>query len=324
MMGNKAWQRHGCYRLGSDQYFNMPLQTSSVGCMDDWNSLDHFDPTADSRRLFRRFTDLRSRYVKLQDGFGVNALGNWTYFIQLPGSNGTGTEMGLWAASRTSLAGQTLDETSPDVMLLWMNDNTTKPYPIKCKDATALKAPWPSGTTIKNLFSPYEEYTLIDGPTTGGAGCLSSITLDPYGFKAFVPIGNFTPPRPEITHFSPGHDARLYAEVGDANATSIDISFEFNTQMDCDSVTNSITLNMSSSGHGGKPTLGKPSFCGPITADYHNSTIIGVDPSLFRWSASVSNVPDGILTISVTNATNQGKNASTNVCPHLMSAQAVS
>jgi alpha-1,3-glucan synthase len=44
MASNQAWQRHGCYKLGSEQYFNMPLEKSLLGCVDDWNSLDHFDP----------------------------------------------------------------------------------------------------------------------------------------------------------------------------------------------------------------------------------------------------------------------------------------
>ena len=38
MISNTAWQRHGCYTLGSDQYFNMPLGKAILGCQDDWNS----------------------------------------------------------------------------------------------------------------------------------------------------------------------------------------------------------------------------------------------------------------------------------------------
>jgi hypothetical protein len=78
MFSNKAWQRHGCYRLGSDQYFNIPLDKAVLGCMDDWNSLDHFDPTADSRRMFAHFLYLRTVYSSLQDGFNLVQRGNWT------------------------------------------------------------------------------------------------------------------------------------------------------------------------------------------------------------------------------------------------------
>jgi alpha-1,3-glucan synthase len=317
MMGNKAWQRHGCYRLGSDQYFNMQLQDSALGCSDDWNSLDHFDPTTDSRRLFKRFIDLRSSYQKLQDGFGVNQIGNWTYYITLPGSNNTATEMGLWAASRTGMTGQNLSLSSPDVMLLWMNDNSTKTYPINCKDTTSyLQTPWVTGTVIQNLFYPFEQITLIDGaqPFAGSGpmrGCVSNFTFSPYGFKAFVPASNWTAPTPAITGFKPGHDARIYAEAGDANANNVDITLEFNTVMDCDSVTSAISLNMSSSGHGGSPTLGDHK-CQNITA-YTNSTITGVDWSVWSWSTTLTNVPDGVLTITVNNPQNSGKTASTGV-----------
>ncbi len=34
MTGNVAWQRHGCYKLGSEQYFNMPLERAVLGCKD--------------------------------------------------------------------------------------------------------------------------------------------------------------------------------------------------------------------------------------------------------------------------------------------------
>jgi len=38
-----AWQRHGCYKLGSEQYYRMGLDRALLGCQDNWNSLDHFD-----------------------------------------------------------------------------------------------------------------------------------------------------------------------------------------------------------------------------------------------------------------------------------------
>ncbi|KAF5368145.1 hypothetical protein D9615_010206 [Tricholomella constricta] len=44
MTGNRAWKRHGCYVLSSEQYFNMPLEKALLGCNDEWNALDHFDP----------------------------------------------------------------------------------------------------------------------------------------------------------------------------------------------------------------------------------------------------------------------------------------
>ena len=71
MPGTKAWQRHGCYALGSDQYFNMPMGKAMLGCQDQWNALDHFDPSTDTRRVFSQFNYLRTVYGALQDGFNL-------------------------------------------------------------------------------------------------------------------------------------------------------------------------------------------------------------------------------------------------------------
>ena len=43
MTRNMAWQRHGCYKLGSEQYYRMGLNRALLGCQDNWNSLDHFN-----------------------------------------------------------------------------------------------------------------------------------------------------------------------------------------------------------------------------------------------------------------------------------------
>lgn len=50
MSSTKAWQRHGCYQLGSEQYFNFPLDRARRGCEEDSSSLDHFDPYVDRAR----------------------------------------------------------------------------------------------------------------------------------------------------------------------------------------------------------------------------------------------------------------------------------
>ncbi|KAJ6579903.1 hypothetical protein B0H10DRAFT_2235479 [Mycena sp. CBHHK59/15] len=53
--------------------------------------------------------------------------------------------------------------------------------------------------------------------------------------------------RPALTKFTPGHDTRIQVAVSDTNTTTLDISFEFNTVMDCTSVTNSMSFVLSSS-----------------------------------------------------------------------------
>lgn len=320
MISNTAWQRHGCYTLGSDQYFNMPLGRAALGCQDDWNSLDHFDPTADSRRIFSHFNSLRTQYNVLQDGFNLVQRGNWTSFIQRPGSNGTQTEMGLWSASRSGIQySQTLvGNDTEQVWLLYTNMNTTTTWQYPCTDKELwMSSPFPAGTTVRNLVAPYETYTLADslspynnisGPPW--VGCLAQITMQPFGFLALVEESRWLPPAPMITKFTPGHDFRIHAEPTDANATTVDISFEFNMPMKCPTITSAITFNMSSSGQGGAPTITN-AVCSTVNG---TAALYGADASQYVWTATLTNFPDGILEIIVTNPQSEA-GPTTNVSP---------
>jgi alpha-1,3-glucan synthase len=308
MVSNQAWKRHGCYVLGSDQYFNMPLGKSLYGCHDDWNALDHFDPTADSRLMFSRFHNLRQVYGALQDGFNLVQRGNWTYFIERPGSNGTATEMGLWSVTRSALTGyQTIGGNFTDlVWLLYTNENATRTYTFKCIDNNWISPPFVSGTRVQNLFFPYETYDLQDSTSSfnddGKApwfGCLPSITMDPFGFKALVPVVQWSAPLPVITKFVPGHDARLLAKSSDVNASTVEISFQFNTAMSCDGVTQSISFNMSSSGHGSPPSVTDVQ-CAAIQPQ-NVTRLSGAPPSTWSWTATLTNFRDGVLTVTVNN-----------------------
>ncbi|KAF9483766.1 modular protein with glycoside hydrolase family 13 and glycosyltransferase family 5 domains [Pholiota conissans] len=325
MFSNLAWKRHGCYVLGSEQYFNMPLEKSLMGCHDDWNALDHFDPTADSRLMFSQFNHLRQTYGALQDGFNLVQLGNWTYYIERPGSNHTSTEMGLWSVSRSALEGhQTVGGTFKDVVwMLYTNENTTQTYTFNCKQSKWISAPFNSGITLKNLFAPYETYTLQDSLSSAAnnsqppwIGCLPSITMEPFSFKAFVPVSQWTAPPPYITRFVPGHDARLMANPGDVNATTVDISLEFNTAMDCQAVTKSISFNMSSSAKGNAPTI-QNAHCSAVQSQ-NTSTLSGVSFSTFAWFGTLTNFPDGVLTISVNNPVSSDGTNSTNTIDHFL------
>jgi len=313
MISNSAWKRHGCYRLGSEQYFNIPLENSLFGCHDDWNALDHFDPTTDSRLMFSQFNYLRTVYGSLQDGWALVQRGNWTNFIQRPGSNQTLTEVGLWSVSRGAIGGiQTVGGRYTDqVWLLYTNENTTKTYTYDCKDKLWMSSPFVSGTVVKNIFAPYEEYTLQESLSSFNNdskapyfGCLGSVTMDPFGFKLLVPVADWLAPPQMITKFTPGHDARILS-----NSTTVDITLEFNTAMVCDGVTNAIKLNMASSGKGGTPTIGN------VRCDATKGQagrLPGAPVSAWYWSATLSNFPDGVLEIVVTNAPSSG-GGSTNV-----------
>ncbi|KAF9642044.1 hypothetical protein BDM02DRAFT_3194024 [Thelephora ganbajun] len=215
MSSTKAWQRHGCYHLGSDALYALPLTKAALGCQDDWNSLDHFDPTADVRRLYKQFFNLRVNYQALNNGFSLVQHGNWTHQDILPFSNGSVTERGLWSISRGGLSplqNFTLDDT---VWILYTNENTTKTYSGNCTTDTGIGGPY-QATMVRNLLYPFENYTLgtsnrpffFDGKALF-FGCIESITLQPYNFKALVPANKWVAPTPTLTKFTPGHDARI-------------------------------------------------------------------------------------------------------------------
>lgn len=319
MTSSQAWKRHGCYALGSEQYFNMLLEKSLLGCYDEWNALDHFDPTADTRRMFAQFFHLRTVYGALQDGFNLVQRGNWTYTIERPGSNGTGTEMGLWSVSRAAIPGvQTLQGTYQDqIWLLYSNENTTKTYSYDCLGALWISSPFTSDTALRNLFAPYEEYQLeaslssyYNNGTAPWFGCLPNVTVEGLGFKALVSADHWTAPLPALTKFIPGHDNRILTNSTGTNST-VDISLEFNVVMDCNNVTASLSLNMSSSSNGNLPTINNIT-CGTV-ANPDPPRFSGSSTSVWAWSATLQNFPDGVLTITINNPSETTGNFSTGV-----------
>jgi len=304
MASSRAWQRHGCYKLGSTQYYNMPFQKALLGCEDDWNSLDHFDPTSPPRRLMARFNQLRTFYPALQDGFGLREWGRKTYKYLLPGSNVTETEAGLWSVSRSALPPlqNFTGNLSDEIWIMYTNENKTVQYTFDCQGSDRLDAPYVSNTTVRNLFAPYETYDLQDTPNpffldnkAPYRGCISSITLEPLSFKALVPVAKWVGPSPTLTKFLPGHDTRLLAEDGMANATTVDIAFQFNMEMSCEGITNGLALSISSPDVGLIPRVQQGSVqCGPV--DGTGSTYLAGDvTSAWQWSGKLENVPDGVL-----------------------------
>lgn len=326
MSSSRAWQRHGCYALGSEQYFNFPLDKALRGCHDDWNSLDHFDPTSPPRRLISRFNHLRSIYPSLQDGFNLVQWGNKTYNIQLPGSNGTQTEIGLWYVSRAALPTvQNFTGTHTDqVYLLYTNENNTAQYTFDCKGNDWITSPYVSGTVIRNLFAPFETYTLEDSQSSyyndslpPYRGCLPSITFPPRTFKALVPQEIWVGPRPMLTGFLPGHDARILSEGGSRDNT-VKISFQFNMEMSCDSVTASLSFNSSSSGSDLQPRIQDGSVQCQAVDGAGSTYLYGDVETAWQWSATLTDVPDGIIELILAHPANADNSDNTNAVDHLL------
>jgi len=313
MSATRAWQIHGCYRVGSEQYYQMPLDRALDGCKDDWNSLDHFDPTSPVRKVLSHFTHLRAQYPALQDGFNLVQRGNWTSYGQLPGSNITKTEWGFWSVTRGPSDQQQFNgpNANTTVWMLYSNLNTTKTFQFDCATQLWISAPYPAPTTVRNLIYPYETYNLagsqspyyLDGKAPY-RGCLESVTMDPLGFKVLVPVDNWVAPLPQLVHFDPGHDARILSH-SDNDSSPIPITFSFSDEMACDSVSQSVSLAYTidpASSHQPHISLNAPS-CTSIPAVA--SSLRAAPAAVWTWSSQIEDAPDGIYEVIIKNPANK-------------------
>ena len=213
MSSAQAWKLHGCYHVGSSQYNNFLTKGAPAlnGCNDDWNTLDHRDPANPVRNIIKSMYQMRKNYPVLNDGWLLQQLSNQTHDVFLPASNGTATEIGIWSTFRSNFEDvQDLSATgqgNQSVWLVYQNDNRTVEYNFNCSNPNqALVSPFDSNTTVKNLFYPFDEVTLVDGPVKLGIqrsnalnGCLNNISLAAWEYRAYVPIENFVAPTPMIT-----------------------------------------------------------------------------------------------------------------------------
>ena len=221
----------------------------------------------------------------------------------------------MWSISRGGLPpvqNFTLNDT---VWFIFTNENTTITHSGNCTTSDGIAGPYTSSTPVRNLFYPFENYTLgaSDRPFffDGKApffGCLESITLQPYDFKALVPAESWVAPIPALSKFTPGHDARIEVADDNQNPNSVNVQIEFSDLMDCDSVSKSITFNLTSSGKGSTPSVKSGSVeCLTIPdANIKPAVILGATVSRWHWKATIENFADGILTITIKNPQSQG------------------
>ena len=162
MSSAQAWKMHGCYNaaIGNSKYYEWPLAAGLHGCEDNWVTLDHRDPSHPVHNFIKGTHEIRENYPVFQDGFSLRLLSNQTYQIFLPGSNYTPTELGIWSIERAGNAAiqQNLTQVA---WLVYTNENQTTNNTFDCRYIEkALIAPFIAGSTIKNTYFPYEEYTL--------------------------------------------------------------------------------------------------------------------------------------------------------------------
>ncbi|RDW80976.1 hypothetical protein BP5796_05674 [Coleophoma crateriformis] len=315
-----AWQLHGCYGLGEELYVNMPYNSSGQGCHDDSVSRDKRDPSRPFRNIIKRMFELRQQYPVLNDGFELQTLSTHLYNIYLPGSQGMPSPHGVWSiyrARNTEVQDFTgIGRGNQSIWEVFHNEPDNITYTFDCTSTNntarggALVSAFPEGTTVKNLFYPYEEHTLESSTfslgfeqSTKAQGCISSINFRPYEFKAFVPLAEWEQPKPVITSVSPYHDARIASTVGYEDTESIQIEIGFSVEMDCDSVLNSILIN-STTELGTTAQLNTTSkVCTTVTAPAQPPGYIGEVPTLWKISVELQNVANGVHTFTVDNAT---------------------
>ncbi|KAF5863173.1 Cell wall alpha-1,3-glucan synthase ags1 [Aspergillus alliaceus] len=327
MSPSTAWKTHGCYALGSSQYYNWPISTGREGCHDEAVTYDHRDPSHPVRNIIKHMFQMRQDFPVLNDGYSVVKLSKQTHEIQYPGSNGTATEIGIWSVLRDRVANvQDLGDNGDNepVWLVYQNDNKTVEYKFDCgSNDSALISPFITGTTVVNLFYPHDEHELKDGPkslhlngTNTTNGCLDSLQLKPFEFRAYVPKANFVKPRPMITQFEPGHDVPQLSKVGPNDSEDIDVSIYFSTKMDCDKLTKSISFQ-SSTEAGKTPSISNSSVsCKDVKGDDPKWT--GQIPNAWVWTAKLTGVYNGIHRLTVKNATSSDGHSSTQAVDHFL------
>ncbi|KUI66955.1 Cell wall alpha-1,3-glucan synthase mok13 [Cytospora mali] len=315
MSSNRAWQLHGCYHLGDAAlYGKVPDGPGLTGCHDDSVSLDHKDPSHPVRNVVKRMYELRQQYPVLNDGYHLEALSNQTTDEYLPGSEGIPSPMGLWSVWRSQLQSvQNLEEADDNgnqgVWLVFSNLNETKDFIFECQDENAaLVSPFTVGTTVKNLLYPYEEYvlenstaTLDRNGVTGLIGCLSNLTMDPWGYKALVPKDKFVDPAPSLTGVVPSHDERLTATVSLGEQQTIPVEFHFSHNMSCDSVTSSLSVNSTTS-DGTVARINNASVTCVSLDVADDVKYVGQPATVWKFSADLENVSHGIHTLTISNA----------------------
>lgn len=315
MSSSSAWQLHGCYVVGSVQYYHFPLDSASRGCHDDSVSLDHRDPSHPVRNLIKHMYFLREQYPVLNDGWYLQQLSNQTWQVQYPGSGNTTTETGMWSVLRAQYPNfQDLTESGPKgnqtVWLVYSNVNTTMNYQFNCSDPEeALISPFEANSTVKNLFYPFDELNLASSDTTVGFipsdkrnGCVGNLTMNMYEFKAYVPKDEWVAPPPMITRFLPGHDARLLSQAPPGGQESVDIEIHFSTPMNCSDVMASIQINSTTEDFIVAQVDTTSVQCADATNLTEQPQFVGGIPTAWTFKARLIDVADGIHQITVRNA----------------------
>ena len=311
---------HGCFKVGNTKYYQYPATTSLTACGDDSINLDHRDPSNAIRNIIKSTFEMRENYPVLNDGFSIQQLSKQTHNVYLPGSNMTATETGLWSMERAGFVGAKGQIFNHSIWLVYSNEQVKNLFTFDCADqALALVAPFAAGTTVKNLYFPYDEYTLESSAATlqsnesKQSGCLSQLLLPSFGYKAFVPKNSFITPSPVITKFLPGHDARLFL------SSSIPIEIHFSGPMNCDQITKTLQIDSTTESNQTVALDTDSVQCRNLsTGAADPSPWSGGVPTGWIYAANLTNVSDGIHEIVVSNISSADGNSFTGATDHFL------
>lgn len=323
MSSNSAWQLHGCYKVGSVKYASFPVESAAWGCLDDNVSLDHRDPSHPVRNINKIMFEMRKNYPVLNDGYYLQQLSNQTHQIFLPGSNHTPTETGMWSIYRANYNGiqdfTGIGQGNQNMWFIYQNDDHDINYEFDCTSTkNALISPFDEGTTVKNLFPPFEEYALQKGPVKLNIegskefnGCLQQLEIPAWGYKVLVPKDKFIRPSPTITKFLPGHDYRILSD--NPTGGGVQIELHFSDEMDCDDITSKIQIQSRTVDTSTAQIDTGSVRCGTAPPDLDQPNWVGAPKTAWKYIANLMDLSHGLHDISIHNATTKDGNASTNV-----------
>ncbi|RAH49427.1 alpha-1,3-glucan synthase Ags3 [Aspergillus brunneoviolaceus CBS 621.78] len=302
MTYHTAWWTHGCFNLNTSKFYDFPNEKGLYGCHDITVTYDQRNPAHPLRNIMKRMFEVREHYPVANDGFYLETISQLTQDIYLPGSSTTPTVTGLWSVLRSYFPGVQKESTGANntIWLVYHNDNKTVTYGENCSNkSSALLAPFKSGSKLKNVFYPYDELELEDGPSGQDYGCYKGLKLLPWEYRAYIEAEDFVEPRPTVTEFIPGHDVRLLSM--DDKAQTVNISFGYSKEMDCDGITKAVSLN-STTHKGVTASLDKSTVtCTNITARTSKENYVGEIPTIWTWSAQLTDVYHGVHQITVKN-----------------------
>jgi alpha-1,3-glucan synthase len=134
--------------------------------------------------------------------------------------------------------------------------------------------------------------------------------LSPWGFKAFVPKEKYVAPSPFITKFIPGHDFRILSTT--MTGEKIRVEFHFSEDMDCSSITNSLTAK-SRALENRTARFDLDSISCQTMAATDAATWTGALPDIYNYSIVLTNVLHGVHELTVNNVSNKDGSRKTNV-----------